>query len=267
MAQKILIVGRNGYLGRLMASRAPQLDYLAHSEITGPEVFNGYDIVINMALDPRYVSMDYEKAIDFELRVGEMLAPLDSHLVMISTRKVYTLDVAFGARETDAAHGVDSYGRNKCITEKALTDLLGNRLLILRLANVAGFEILRPQLTFFPQMLNSLKADNRIVFDISPSTRRDFITDDAVINGILEAAERKLGGIYNLGSGTATEVGNLAHWVIEGYGSGELCVQSDEVRDEFVLNVGKLESELGPLCDPDDLRRVCVDAGRKLKGE
>lgn len=253
-------------MGRALATMMPNVSFLSHGEVCGPEAFDGYDTVVNLALDPRYMNTAYNREFDFERRIGEMVVPLDCRLIMISSRKVYAPEVALGVCETAPTEGCDVYGRNKRNTENYLLDALQDRLTVLRLGNVAGFDMGQQKLTFMPQMLSSLQSNGRIVFDVNPFTRRDFITDAAVIRGIIGVVERKLSGIYNLGSGVGLEIGQLAMWLIEGYGRGELLIQSPSIRDEFFLDVTKLETEIGTLCGVDEIRTVCLEAGRRLAG-
>jgi dTDP-4-dehydrorhamnose reductase/UDP-glucose 4-epimerase len=75
------------------------------------------------------------------------------------------------------------------------------------------------------------------------------------------------GGVLNVGSGIPLPTGRVALWVLEGFGRGELVIESPREHDAFVLDVGRLTSLYGPPCTYDELRTACLDLGRRLASE
>jgi dTDP-4-dehydrorhamnose reductase/UDP-glucose 4-epimerase len=75
------------------------------------------------------------------------------------------------------------------------------------------------------------------------------------------------GGILNVGSGIALPTGRLALWVLEGFGRGELVIESTVEKDPFVLDVSRLTRLCGRPCSFDDLRHACVGIGRRLAAD
>jgi hypothetical protein len=73
--------------------------------------------------------------------------------------------------------------------------------------------------------------------------------------------------VLNVGSGIALPTGRLALWLLEGYGRGELVIESPRKHDAFVLDVGELTRRYGPPCTYDELRTSCLDLGRRPAGE
>lgn len=264
----ILVVGRNGFLAKSVARRPDAAEFrcITHDQIADERVFDGVTSLINLAVDPRYMHLPYDESFDFELRVGTMVAARNIHYVMLSSRKVYSPEALMSAKEDSETGGVDDYGRSKRITEQELGEILGSRLTVFRVANVAGFDDQWDRPTFMARMLSGLRSQGRITLDISPFARRDFITDDAVADTIVRAAKMRLGGCFNLGSGVALEIGRLAGWIIKGHGRGELRSTSSELRDEFVLDVAKLNDRFGVQCTLDDIESKCLDTGRGLRG-
>jgi hypothetical protein len=64
-------------------------------------------------------------------------------------------------------------------------------------------------------------------------------------------------GVFNLGSGIATPIGDIAAWTISGFGDGAIVCTSDEERDAFVLDVERIVSRYGPTCTIDEIREYC----------
>lgn len=264
----ILIVGQNGFLAKSVTRRhdAAGFRFITHDQIDDERVFDGVTSLVNLAVDPRYMRLAYDELFDFELRVGKMIAARDIHYVMLSSRKVYSPEALMSATEHSATGGVDDYGRSKRTTEQALGGMLGSKLTVFRLANVAGFDDQWDRPTFMARMLSGLRSHGRITLDISPFARRDFITDDVLTDTIVQAAKMRVGGCFNLGSGVALEIGRLAGWIIEGFGRGELLSTSPQLRDEFVLDVAKLKAQFDVQCTRDDIKSKCLEVGRRLRG-
>jgi dTDP-4-dehydrorhamnose reductase/UDP-glucose 4-epimerase len=73
------------------------------------------------------------------------------------------------------------------------------------------------------------------------------------------------GGVWNVGSGIGLPTGRLALWIMEGFGGGELLIESHEEKDRFVLDIARLETRFGRPCSLDDLRERCLTLGRDLR--
>jgi len=139
---------------------------------------------------------------------------------------------------------------------------------VLRIGNVVGYDRAQRR-SFMTSMLGSLAAEGRVVLDVSPFVRRDFLPVEqvaAALKALLNQGGTRDGvsGIFNVGSGTAVEVGRLVLWVIEGYGRGALVVNSPRIHDEFVLDVGRLAAVTGWQWSAGALAEYCRSLGRRL---
>lgn len=263
---RVLLIGQNSLLAR--ATRAISsldllIDSVSHSTPLSEIAFDAYDVVLNMAYAPSYMRASYEEATDFDLKVAQHVAASNSFYVMISTRRVYGPAEAFSLTEDRIPSPVDHYGRNKLRTETTVQQLLGSRCTILRVANVFSFEPGRH--TFFGIALQNLKENNQIVLDVSPFVARDFIHIKEFALILRRVLVCRPPGLYNLGSGKATEVGRIALWLIEGFGAGQLVISSPVERDAFELDMSKLLLKIGTLDHTMDIRGNCIDIGRTLR--
>jgi dTDP-4-dehydrorhamnose reductase/UDP-glucose 4-epimerase len=187
---------------------------------------------------------------------------------MLSTRRVYPATERWDAKEDSPAEGDEThYGRNKAVSERAVTALLGSEAKILRLSNVFGFEYDPTALrrTFFGQALTSLRNDGQIVLDMDPRSRRDFLPVELCAKAIVLGALQGRGGIYNIGCGFAVSCGQIAQWLLDGYGSGEIVLADKGIRDEFFLNTDKWRAQFGELVESEQLQRICRELGRRLQ--
>ena len=266
---RVLIVGHNSFLAGhlLQVLPAAEVRAVGHAEIERPGLLDGIGCVISFARHPLLGSERYEPAtMDPDLRLAERLGARDIAYLMLSTRKVYA--PASVPLAEDAPIGpLDAYGRQKLAAEEQLRARLGERLTILRLANIFGYERQPGRRTFLSISLDRLQSEGRIRFDMSPFVARDFLPVEHCARLLARIAAAPPGGVLNLGSGIGLPTGRLALWVIEGYGRGELVIDAPEEKDPFVLEVGRLTSLYGPPCSYDDLRESCLAIGRRLAAE
>lgn len=270
----VLVIGRKSFLANsfVAAHGADGIRHAAWADVVRPETFDGIGCVVSFAIDPRYQREAYDPAVDCDRTVAEAVGraqgdgrmPADAHVVMISTRKVYGLagDEPLVETRTPAPH--EAYGRNKLVTEQLLRDRFGPNLTILRLSNIFGFEDLPGRRTFFGLLLRSLREEGVIRYDVNPFTPKDFLPVEAFAAALVKVVQARPGGLFNLGSGVALEVGWLAMWILEGYGRGSLSVIDPSIRDAFAMDVDRFAGRFGPLPGRDDIRAACLAIGRRL---
>lgn len=262
----VLLVGKGSFLGRSLAAIADSriaLTALSHDAPLDRVDFRRFDAVVNMTIDGRYRSQPYEAALDRDLAVARAAAGAGTHMVMISSRKVYGLNAPFPASEDAPAAPTDRYGENKLATEAAIR-ALGPEFTILRLANAFGYEPGRS--SFFGAALDRLKRDGRIVLDVAQSVRRDFIPVEEVARVLADVLVRRPRGLYNLGAGQATALGDIARWLIQGYGRGEVVVEAPRAYDNFLLDCSRLFGVQGIAKPHIDVEKRCHEIGRQLTG-
>jgi dTDP-4-dehydrorhamnose reductase/UDP-glucose 4-epimerase len=265
---RLLVLGRHSFIARhFLAVCDKPVTAISHDAIDRPDLLDRIDRVISFARHPQLASDDYRpETMDPDLRLADRLVGRGIDYVMLSSCKVYAPSLKPLA-ETDPNAPQGPYGRHKLALEKALRERLGPRLTILRLANIFGYELGLGRRTFFALMLERLAREGRIRFDMSPFVERDFLPVEACARLLAQIALPPPGGILNVGSGVALPTGRLALWLLEGYGRGELVIESPSEHDAFVLDVGRLTRRYGRPCSYDDLRTRCLDLGRRLANE
>jgi len=266
-----LIVGQNSFLAgrfRALTTTNGTCRFVSHQylDASTPDDFRSFDCIVNFACDPDYRSGQYSEIRDFDVRLAEAVRGAGAHYIMLSSRAVYSPDVALRASESSVATGNHTaYGRNKLKTECTLQTVLGDRLTILRMANIIGYELDGGRRTFMALALNRLKSKGQIRLDISPEVRRDFLPDCTFVRALDRVLQEPCGGLLNVGSGQAIRVGDIASWLIEGYGAGNLVVSDHRVHDEFVLNVQRLSSRYGIHSTRENVEDYCRKIGSRLR--
>jgi dTDP-4-dehydrorhamnose reductase/UDP-glucose 4-epimerase len=255
-----LILGR-GFIATAVAAALPPgtLVVLPHDAVRANDLPPGIDAVLWGGRHPALGTPDWRLEDELELDAARLAAARGLPFLSLGTRKVYAPS-GKPLREDMPVGPTDRYGEQKLAIETALSDILGERLTRLRLANLFGYEPGRT--TFAGRMLATLTTAGEIRFDMSPFTRRDFLPVEAAGRAIAALVRRPPGGIVNVGSGEALECGRLALWLLEGFGRGRLVCERWEERDVFVLDVRRLRELTGLGCTLADLRHACLAVGR-----
>ncbi len=263
----ILLVGKNSFItGHLLQALPPdRVRAVSHDALDGPDLLDGVGIAINAARHPASSQADYDlEALDPDVRLAERIGDRDIRMIMLSSRKVYAPSEPPLA-ETSPIGPSDPYGRNKRRAEERVSALLAERLTILRLSNIFGDERIPGRRSFLAMLLSRLKEQNQIRYDMSPFVERDFLPVETLAGLLARIAQEPPGGVMNVGSGIALPTGRIALWIMEGYGGGELLIDSHEDKDPFVLDISRLEARYGRPCSIDDLKNRCLALGSALR--
>ena len=238
---------------------------VGYLDADNPEIYRDITCVVNFAFSPYLYKERYTEIHDIDLRIARHAVDRGIHYVMLSSRKVYQSAIQWGAQEDLHVTGRDAYGINKICVESKLMALLGNRLTILRPGNIVGYELVRDRTSFGSYLLQRLATSGGIRLTINPRVRRNILSVESFCEILAVVVVRRPVGIFNVGSTEAVEVGRVASWIIDGFGSGNLVCEGDQVDDEFHLNVGRLTSTIGLKYDATVLEDYAKSLGRRLK--
>lgn len=249
----------------MSSSGLPSIVSIKYSELKKITNIQNVECIVNFSFAPEFYSKEYVPEFDVDRRIGEYAAIHKIHYVMISSRKVYDSVNQWNVCEDAALVGQDAYGRNKIIIEQQLQQLLGSKLTILRPGNVIGYECKPGRKRFGAYMLNQLAEKGHIKLSICPSVRRDIVPVEYFSKVLEWVILEKPSGIFNVGAGQAIEIGKVAQYLIEGFGRGELLVESSLVVDEFQLNSSKLIEASGLVCGTENISQFCRNLGEMLR--
>lgn len=265
-AAETVVVGRSSLLAREFAARHPGLVMrtVGHADAGDEAAYDGARCVVNFAFAPGLETLLYETSLDIDLRIAALAAKRGIHYVMISSRRVYARDAQWGAAESMPAPGMDAYGRNKTRVESELRARLGDRLTVLRPGNVICYEPVAERRRFGAYLQHQLAAAGRIRLTVDPAARRDLVPVEFFCRAVREAALRRLPGVFNVGAGRATSVGDAARWLLQGYGSGELHSEITQPHDEFQLDCARLREAFGLACDEGAVEQSLREIGRLI---
>lgn len=261
------VIGKSGFLASSLLGyeQTKNWRFIPHKEAKDDSSWlNDTDIIINCAFSPIMMKHGYQEGEDLDSFLAKKIKDLDHiHYVMISSRKVYGASVQEKCFTEDEELSPDTpYGVAKMKIEHSLSKIIPfERLTILRPSNIFGAELNRR--TFFGFALTKLINEKKIIYDFSPLVKRDFLSVQKFSQDLVKIALARRGGIYNLGSGFGVQCGDIAQWLIEGYGLGELIVTEDTQKDAFWLDMTRTKATFGlQSYSKDALRSDCVNLGR-----
>lgn len=264
---KLLVLGKNSFIANHLIDALPRDKVVArsHGDLEAADLLDGIDMVVNCARHPMSNQDDFDhEALDPDVLLARRLGERDIPFVMLSSRKVYA--PSDGPLGEEAEIGpTDAYGRNKLTVENHLRKRLGERLTILRLANIFGDERMPGRRSFLAMALNRLAEKQEIRYDMSPFVERDFLPVETLAGLLARIMQEPPGCVMNIGSGIGLPTGYIALWIMEGFGGGHLLVDSYEERDKFVLDISRQKERFGAPCCLEDLREHCLELGRRVR--
>ena len=239
---KVLIIGR-GLIGTYLNKVINDSKIIPSSNAVNHILKNKYDWVINCSYQKELDSRNFEINACFDSKVLKSL-PQNTNYVMLSSRKVYPSKYQWNANEKVKINEnkiQDNYGKNKFLLEKLSYDLIGHeRCLILRLPNIFGYSVNgRSKKTFFYEMYDNLVKKKYVKFDFNKHTKRDFMYANDLGLVINELIKRNANGIYNCGYGKPITCNELAKYLIDALGYGNI-IDTDKIKDEFFLDTTKI---------------------------
>ena len=259
---KTLIIGKNSFIGKSAYYNINNAEKISYQDIDKTNL-KEYNVILNCSIMDDYKNSAYSEDRDIDIKLARIAEQENMHYVMISTRKVYGISNSLLVRynENSKTNPSDRYSENKLITEYKIKELMDSYT-ILRPSNVFGYEPGRK--SFMGFCMNQLRDTNKIVYDVSANTVRDFIHVDTFTKVLNRICQLKAKGLYNIGSNIGLSVGNVSKYLIQGYGSGDLVADSDKLFDQFILDNTKINSELGINIGIIDFEKTIIELGKKL---
>lgn len=229
------------------------------------EELKSSDYVICFCVSPEFSSRDMDCSEIIDIQIAETIKDSNAKFVFMSSRKVYgTTNKCVMHKETDRAEGFDFYSFNKVKTEKALQNILGNRVLILRIANILGEPVFRTGYkTFIGWICENYIQTGKLEVTQNVNALKDFIPKDFLHKAISALIENNATGIYNISSGFGTSIEE----VLAGYVGKEnliLMGQDKEKQDQFVLDNEKLLKATGLSISEDDIDKYLLQCKKIL---
>ena len=274
---KIIIIGKYSFIGLNLFKFLKK--FFSIKIISSKDFFKNYkkyadyNYIINCALNKKYITKKYSRRHDLDFKIGCIIKKFKSKYILLSSRKVY--QPAVDINEKKKVNPISNYGKNKYKTEQVMLNLLGDRLLILRISNIIGLRAFnqkrRLHITYADFFFEYL-LKKKIFLINDKKIYKDFISINQFCLLMKKIIKKNLYGLYNLSLGQKVYLNEINNWLaskidlqlkyislnsIENYNKGKK-------DNSFTLNSTKLQKKLNIDIKKIDLKKDCIKLSKKI---
>ena len=260
---KILIVGKNSFLAKnyLNLSRFKKtIKLIKYTQIKKIN-YDSYSHLINFSYDQKIYEKRYNSKNCIDTKICNIIKNKDIIYIYPSSRLIYK---SKSSKLSNLKKEKNFYSINKLITENKVKRLRNKKYLILRIGNILDFNLDNKNM-FISKLLNSLKNNDLIKFDLNKKNYKDFITIKFFTKVLDSLIILNKSGTFNISSGKKTNVYEIAKLIIKGYGKGNIFFEKKLYNDSFVLNNKKLKKITKLNLTKKEILDHCIYIGKKLK--
>ena len=274
---KILIIGKYSFIGvnLLNVLRKSFLTNIISSRdfFKNYQKYSHYNYIINCALNKKYITNKYSRKHDLDFKIGCIIKKFKSKYILLSSSKVYR--PTNNIKEKNKPNPISNYGKNKFKTEQIMLNLLGNRLLILRISNIIGIRNFNQKrrlhftyADFFFE--NLLKKKIFLINDYK--IYKDFISINQFCLIMKKIIKNNLYGLYNLSLGQKVYLNEINNWLASQINFELKYIDFNSIGNynrmkknySFTLNSNKLQKKLNISIKKIDLKKDCIKFSKKI---
>ena len=214
---KILIIGRKSRISLSLIKyfRKNFYTYVKnYKEIENKKsiFFNKFDYIINCSSNKSYIEKKYKSKNDYDYQIAKKIISSEVKQIFLSSRKIYL--AKNNIKETDKKKPLCNYSKNKLLTEKRLIDILKDRVLILRISNLIGYDKILSKRKlhktfidiFFENIQKGYILKNKELY-------KDFISAKKFTKIIEKLILKNASGIFNVSAGKKIYLDNIIRWL------------------------------------------------------
>ena len=174
--------------------------------------FNKFDYIINCSSNKSYIEKKYKSKNDYDYQIAKKIISSEVKQIFLSSRKIYL--AKNNIKETDKKKPLCNYSKNKLLTEKRLIDILKDRVLILRISNLIGYDKILSKRklhktfidVFFENIQKGYILKNKELY-------KDFISAKKFTKIIEKLILKNASGIFNVSARKKIYLDNIIRWL------------------------------------------------------
>lgn len=265
---KLLIIGKNSFLGKnLYRGIKNKIDtkLLSYEQFLklSNKIIKNYNYLCNCSLNAEYNKYNYKEKNDIDLKIVKRIKNFKTNFIFFSSRKVYSNKNNIS--ENDKLLPRCNYSKNKLITEKKISKLISDKLLILRISNVLGLKspsLRRTHTSFIDNYIKFISSNEKIYYI---NDYKDFITIRQFIRIFYNIIKKNLTGTYNVSSGKKIYVNQILKWLnYKKTIKNKFFIKKTQHGDSFTLNNKKLFKLIKIKIKRLEIKKFCKIIGKKI---
>ena len=273
MKLKIIIVGKNSFIARNLykyLKNRCKVEILSFREFLKKNIYNNIDYVINCSSTLNYINQKYKIKFDNDFLISKKILNYQKcKLVLLSSRKVYK--PKNNIKENGKILLKENYSKNKFFTEKKIIEILNDRVLVLRISNIIGFDSNKKgrklHKTFIDFFIENIKKN--IIFD-NKGVYKDFLPINLFSRIVFLLIKKNKSGIFNVSIGKKVYLTKIIKW-LNHYNPNKKSIKimtkipyKTINRECFFLNNTKLLRVINIKINLNDLKNECLGISKKL---
>tara|TARA_B100001964_G_scaffold58862_1_gene66772 strand:+ start:1259 stop:2080 length:822 start_codon:yes stop_codon:yes gene_type:complete len=261
---RVLIVGRKSFIGSnlyFFLKKKLFVKKISYDELIKKNIkfFKKYSYIINCSVHPSYMRYRYQTKFDNDIKIAKKIKNINIKYIFISSGKIYRSK--FDIKENSLLNPKCNYSKNKLITEKKLTSIIKNRVLIFRVSNIIGLPIINNNKKIHWTFVDDFFyfANKGVIFN-NGKNFKDFISIKKFSEIIYLSLKKNIYGIYNLSIGKKIYLNHLIKWL--NFYNKNKCkvIKIEKIHknvDNFTLNNTKLSKIINFKYSINDLEKYC----------
>ena len=259
MKKKLLICGINSLLFSILKDCGiKNYDAISHKEIQNIN-FENYEVILLLSFDPKFYKERINITSSFEKNIADKIQLSGSHLIYISTSKLYENNKSKILNEDIIINDdqISIYAYNKKIIEEYFMINLNNNCTILRLSNILhSRKYGKNRKTFMATFYKNLSSG--FINMPNNSFKKDFIDQETFKNVLMTIIfdYKSFLGIYNIGSGVCFKNDDFIS-AANSYGVSKLTYGGS--TDSFQLDISKIKRKINIDLDINKLKNILYE--------
>lgn len=240
--KKIYLVGYKSFLQKnlyiFLKKKISNVQKVTFSNLKKKNLHNC--TIINCSNDKNFYLKKYNKNIDRNLMIANLIHNKKSILYLISTRQVYFPRLAI--TEKSKIYPTNFYSKNTLISEKKCKKILNNNLIIMRTSNVIGFEFRKKRKSMMSMLIEGI-VDKKVILDQNHKYKKDILPVNFFCKIVLELIKKKFTGLVNVGSGISMTLLEIYKYLKLNNEIKLIFIQNNKVKDNsFSYDISLLKN-------------------------
>lgn len=273
MKKNILIIGRYSFfsvnLFHYFKSRTnvKKISFSNFRKLKSKQI-DKYHYIINCSLKSQYIKNKYNQKNDLDLYIANKIKKNNTKLVFLGSRHVYY--PRDNIKENYKKNPISNYGKNKSKTENLINKVLGDKVLILRIANIIGDRNLKNYRKIHKTFIDIFFETINLNYVLNNQRLyKDFLTIGQIVRIIYKLIKIDSTGIFNVSSGKKIFLFKLIEWLLK-YNKSKINIinptklQKNKIENKsFYLNNSKLRKKINFIFKQDELKKECFKLSKK----